>query len=202
MKMKVACATICASLAASFVGIADAAFTKGNQVVGLSVGGVIATDDLDGVQGAGIGGGVAYRYYLSHWGSLGGDVSYDAFGDHYSDESKSHVNVHLLTTSLTGRLDFWGHNDWTNYLTLGAGTHYLEQEFHDPGQQDTEKSGRFGFFAALGFEGPLVRSWMWGAELRSVNPLSGVSANALGLRLTMSRRFGKVPSSAVDNLIH
>ena len=169
---------------------AQAGYGKGNHAASVSLGGVIGASELDEVRGIGPGGGVGYRYYLTDIFSLGADVSLDTFGGHYSDSDETDVDARLFSTSLVGRLDFWPRNEYATYVSLGAGSQYVERTYHEPLGDRTEKTGRAGYFLALGFEAPLLAKWMWGAELRSSDPI-GVSSDTLGLKLTLSRRFGK-----------
>lgn len=195
MKRILSAFVLCTFVSASYAG-----YERGNHVVSLSAGGVIGANDLNEVKGIGPGGGAAYRYYLSDMFSVGADVALDDYGDHYSEADETDVDVRILTTGLTGRLDFWPRNPVASYVSMGFGSAYVEREFHEESGNRTETTGRASYFIALGFEAPLKAKWMWGGELRSTDPL-GISANALGLKLSMSRRFGKQSISINKDLI-
>lgn len=182
----------------SLTSQAQAGYGKGNHVISFSAGGVMAANSGGEVKGAGLGGGAAYRYYTHDAFSIGVDAAYDDYGQHYSEDDEQDIHVKLITTALVGRIDFWPRNEYASYFSLGAGSAYIEREFQE--SKKTENTGRANVFLALGFEAPLKRRWMWGAELRSTDPL-GISVNAIGLKLTMSRRFGKevkAPSNHIE----
>ncbi|MCG3204633.1 MAG: hypothetical protein KCHDKBKB_01348 [Elusimicrobia bacterium] len=167
-----------------------AGYGKSNHVLAGSFGAVLGANDLDQVKGSGPGGGVSYRYYVSDIFSFGVDVALDYFGDHYSEEDETDIDTQMLSTMLLWRVDFWPRNEFATYASLGTGSLYVEREFHEPTGDRTETTGLAGYFLALGFEGPLFKRWMWGAELRGTDPV-GISADSLGLKFTLSRRFGK-----------
>jgi hypothetical protein len=170
--------------------VARAGYLKGDHVFTGSLGGVIGANDANQVKGMGPGGGIAYRYYAFDFLSFGADLALDYYGSHYSNDTETDTDTLLLATTLLSRLDFWPGNDWAAYISLGVGSNHLESTFHEADGNRTESTWRAGYFLALGFEVPLKGKWMWGGELRSSDPL-GVSANALGLKATLSRRFGK-----------
>jgi hypothetical protein len=169
---------------------AEAAYQKRDHVVMTSVGGVLGSNELDEVKGLGPNAGLQYRYYTADPFSFGADVEFNDYGQHYNDEDETDVDVTLVATTLLARVDFFPRNEWASYLALGFGSHYIRQVIHEQPADRTESTGRGGYFIALGFEAPLKsKRWMWGGELRSIDPL-GVSADSLALKATLSRRFG------------
>jgi opacity protein-like surface antigen len=176
-------------LIVAFSSLAEAGYQKGNHVVSASFGGVIGANELSHVKGTGLGGGAAYRYYLADMFSVGADLALDDYGDHYSEANETDVDIRLFSTAMLGRLDFWPRNPVASYVSMGFGSTYVEQTFREPAGDRTETTGRASYFIAIGIEAPLRDKWMWGGELRSIDPL-GISANALALKLSLSRRFG------------
>lgn len=191
--MKIKAALISLLITVPSVGLAG--FSKHNHALKMYSGSSMAANEVDEVKGGGPTAGLEYRFYLTDVFSIGANADFYDYGEHFSDEDQTDVDVVLLSGGIMGRLDFWTQSEWASYLGFGITGNNLERDFHDPDGIRTENTTRSGYFGALGFDAPFTEFWMWGAELRSMNSL-GVSSHALALRLSLTRRFGHTKKPA------
>jgi len=166
-----------------------AGFYQGDHVVKGQLGVIDGIGNYDDLARLGVNGELSYRFYFQKTLSIGAHVQGYEFGERDLAGGEK-VNISGFSTAWVFRLDLTPTREAVSYFSAGPTINVISTKIFEQTGSRSEETTQGGYFIAFGFDREWKNHWFWGVEGIYLDAIS-VKLRALGVRASLSRRWGK-----------